>query len=248
MKTNPLHSFWLVIISSLCTAYFCFLAVIKQLFGQINRAWVDTTIQRWSSHLLKIIDAQCIIINPHHTEPSAHKATIIMCNHSSLYDIPISYITFPKHSMRMLAKKEMEKVPFMGKGMRAAEFPFIDRKNRSQAIKDLAKAKLLMEDGIILWVAPEGTRSADGKLGPFKKGAFITAIQANAIIIPIGIRGANELLPARTFRYSTHQKIEVHIGAPIDASLYSIENKDELIQHTHMIMKELIGQTEPFKK
>ena len=107
-------------------------------------------------------------------------------------------------------------------------------------------AKTLMKDGVMLWIAPEGTRSSNGKLGPFKKGAFITAIQAQAIIIPIGIRGAHEVLPARTFRYGTHQKVEVHIGAPIDASLYTIETRDELIQRTHTVMKELVGQTDHF--
>ena len=246
MKINPLHSYWLVIISSLCTAYYCSLAVVKQLTGQINRTWVDKTIQRWCAQLLKILDTQLIVVNPHHVVPSPHKATIIMCNHTSLYDIPLSYRTFPNHSIRMLAKKEIEKVPFMGKAMRAAEFPFIDRKNRAQAIQDLEKAKTLMKDGVMLWIAPEGTRSSNGKLGPFKKGAFITAIQAQAIIIPIGIRGAHEVLPARTFRYGTHQKVEVHIGAPIDASLYTIETKDELIQRTHTVMKELVGQTDHF--
>jgi 1-acyl-sn-glycerol-3-phosphate acyltransferase len=140
----------------------------------------------------------------------------------------------------MLAKKEISKVPFMGKGMVAAEFPFIDRKNRSQAIQDLTKVKELLQSGIIMWIAPEGTRSHDGKLAPFKKGAFITAIEANATIIPIGIRGAFDILPARSFRYTTHQKAEIHIGEPIDASLYTIDNKDELIKKTHQIMKELV--------
>ena len=64
--------------------------------------------------------------------------------------------------------------------MTAAEFPFVDRKNRYQAIKDLAYAQQLMESGIVIWIAPEGTRSKDGKLAPFKKGAFITAIQCQS--------------------------------------------------------------------
>lgn len=99
-----------------------------------------------------------------------------------------------------------------------------------------------MESGIILWVAPEGTRSKDGKLAPFKKGGFITAIQAKATIIPIGIRGAFDILPARTFNIHLNQKAEIHIGEPIDAAQYTIENKEELIEKTHQSIKKLVGE------
>ena len=144
--------------------------------------------------------------------------------------------------MRMLAKKELSTMPFMGKGMVAAEFPFIDRKNRHQAIQDLVQAKKLMESGIIMWISPEGTRSKNGKLAAFKKGGFITAIESNATIIPIGIRGAFDILPAKTRRFNIHQKVEIHIGEPVDASQYRIDNKDELIDRVHREMKILVGE------
>ena len=242
MKTSKLHSIWITVISSFYTAYYCFLASVHQLFGKINRPWVDATIQRWSSRLLKLIQTNCVVINPDNVEPVPGKATIVMCNHSSLYDIPVSFKAFPHHSIRMLAKKELSKVPFMGRGMQAAEFPFIDRKNRHQAIQDLNKAKQLMESGIVMWIAPEGTRSKSGKLAAFKKGAFITAIEAKATIILIGIRGAYDILPAKTTRFNINQTVEIHVGKPIDAALYTVENKDELIRRAHQEMKELIGE------
>jgi 1-acyl-sn-glycerol-3-phosphate acyltransferase len=166
-----------------------------------------------------------------------------MCNHTSLYDIPISYKAFSGYSIRMLAKKEMFKIPVMGKGMQAAEFPFVDRKNRHQAIKDLAYAKQLMESGIIIWIAPEGTRSKDGRLKPFKKGAFITAIEAKAMIIPMGIRGAFSILPARSRQFNLDQTAEIHIGEPIDAAEYTLENKEELIQAVYQSISQLVGET-----
>ena len=166
-----------------------------------------------------------------------------MCNHSSAYDIPLGFKVFPNESIRMLAKKELAKIPLMGKAMSAAEFPFIDRKNRYQAIKDLDYMQQLMKSGIIIWIAPEGTRSKDGKLAPFKKGAFVTAIQAKAIIIPIGIRGAANILPARTFSVNLNQKAEIHVGKPIDTSQFTMKNKDELINQTFQAIKELIGES-----
>ena len=97
-----------------------------------------------------------------------------------------------------------------------------------------------MASGIIMWIAPEGTRSKDGKIAPFKKGAFITAINAKATIIPIGIRGAYDILPARTYQFNINQTAEVRIGQPIDASQFSLENKDELIQQVFQSIKNLV--------
>ena len=99
-----------------------------------------------------------------------------------------------------------------------------------------------MESGIIMWISPEGTRSKNGKLAAFKKGGFITAIESNATIIPIGIRGAFDILPAKTRRFNIHQKVEIHIGEPVDASQYRIDNKDELIDRVHREMKILVGE------
>ncbi|KTC94358.1 lysophospholipid acyltransferase family protein [Legionella erythra] len=244
MKISKLRTAWIMLLSALYTVDACSRSVLMRLFGKTNRAWVDTTIHRWVNRLLNLVGIKCKIVNPYGVVPEPGKAYIIMSNHSSLYDIPISFKAFPNHSIRMLAKKELSKIPIMGKGMTAAEFPFIDRKNRSQAIKDLKAMRQLLESGIIMWIAPEGTRSKDGKLAPFKKGAFLTAIEAKATIIPIGIRGAYDILPARTLQFNINQTAEIHIGEPIDASAYTVEQKEELIQRVHQSMEKLVGNVQ----
>lgn len=242
MKISKLRTQWIILLSVLYTAYSCTRAIFRHLTGRISRSWVDRTIHSWTDYLLNLVGVRCKIINPYSVKPIPGQATIIMCNHSSLYDIPLSFKAFPNHSIRMLAKIELFKIPIMGKGMKAAEFPFIDRKNRHQAIKDLEVVRKLMESGIVIWIAPEGTRSKDGQVASFKKGAFITAINAKATIIPMGIRGAYNILPARTTQLNINQLAEIHIGKPIDASEYSIENKDELVQRTHDAIKALAGE------
>ena len=241
MKVSKLRTWWIIFLSGLFTINTTGRSVLKNLFGTTNRAWVDGTLHIWVRRILSLVKVKCVVINPHHVEPQAGQPTIIMCNHSSLYDIPLSLQAFPKHSIRMLAKKEMSRIPIVGKGMTAAEFPFIDRKNRRQAIKDLQCVQALLASGIILWIAPEGTRSHDGKLAPFKKGAFITAIQAKATIIPMGIRGAFDILPARTQQFNINQTAEIHIGKPIDASQFTLENKDALVDHVFQAIKHLVG-------
>jgi 1-acyl-sn-glycerol-3-phosphate acyltransferase len=242
MKAGKLKTLSIVVFSVLATANTCSKAVIRRMLGNISRPWVDKTMQKWVDQVLKLVGVNVNVYNPTEAKPIKGKPTIIMCNHSSLYDIPISIKAFPNASIRMLSKKEISRVPIMAGGMHAAEFPFIDRKNRKQAIKDLEAVKKLMETGIVVWIAPEGTRSKDGKLAKFKKGGFIIAIESGATIIPIGIRGAFDILPARTKRFNINQQAEVHIGKAIDASEYSLENREELIEKTYQEMKKLVGE------
>lgn len=242
MKINQLRTGWIICALAFYTALDSIRCICKCFFSTMSREWTDKLIHHWVNKLLNKVQVEYKVINPFHAAPRPGTATIIMCNHSSAYDIPLAFKAFPNHSIRMLAKKELKKIPFMGKAMAAAEFPFIDRKNRFQAVKDLAYARKLMNSGIIMWVAPEGTRSKDGTLGPFKKGGFITAIQSKATIIPIGIRGAHNILPARSFNIHLRQKAEIHIGKPIDTSQFTLNNKDQLIQQTYSAIKELIGE------
>lgn len=242
MIINQLKTVRIITALFFYTIIACIRATSKSYFGKPTRSWFDKVIHKWINQLLDEVKVDYKVINPHQVEPKAGEATILMCNHSSAYDIPLSFKAFPNHSIRMLAKKELSKIPFLGKGMRAAEFPFIDRKNRFQAIKDLAFAEELMESGIIIWIAPEGTRSKNGKLAAFKKGAFITAIQAKATIIPIGIKGAFDILPIHSFKINLNQKAEIHIGEPIKAANFTLENKEELIQLTRESIKKMIGE------
>lgn len=241
MKLNKLHSMYILFLVFLCTGYTCVKTVIKSCLGKLNKDWCDAEIQRWIKRIIKLVQAECQVMNPHHIASKPGQPTIIMCNHTSLFDIPLTFWAFPNESIRMLAKHELFKIPFFGKAMMAAGFPKITRNNRRQAFEDLAALASLLQSGIVLWVAPEGTRSKTGHLGAFKKGAFITAINAGATIIPIAIRGANLILPAKTLQLNLRQSIEIHVGEPIDASRYGLEDKDKLIEETHERMDGLLG-------
>lgn len=206
----------------------------------MTRAWSDKTIQKWASRLL---NAAKVTLNVQYTVPitlQPDRAYIIMCNHTSHFDIPISLMALKGWSVRMMAKKELYKIPVFGKAMFTADFPMIDRENRRQSIKDLAHARQLMSDGIIVWVAPEGTRSPTGQLQDFKRGAFMMAIDAKAMVIPIAIRGAHNILPAKSFRLNLNQHVDVTIGEPIDASEYTSKQKDILLERVHGAMARLL--------
>jgi 1-acyl-sn-glycerol-3-phosphate acyltransferase len=164
---------------------------------------------------------------------------LVLCTHSSHYDIPASFVALPG-SIRMLAKRELFRIPLLGRAMRAAEFPSIDRHDRQRAMQDLEKARAMMQSGIVLWAAPEGTRSRDGHLLPFKKGCFHLALDTGAVIVPVAIRGIHHVLPAHSLRLNLGLPVELKIGEPIDAGQFTAEQLELLMAQVRQQMETLL--------
>ena len=228
-----LRNIYYVLAFSLITIYHVYL-------GQYNRA-VTTKGARdyYSAKTLKSV-LTYDVINPENAVYQEGRSHILMSNHRSHYDIPLIMHALPG-DIRFMAKRELLRVPIWGRASWVGECIFVDRKNHEQALKDMAVAKRKMEDGLILWVAPEGTRSRSGKLNPFKKGGFMMALQTSAIIIPIGVRGTEKVLPADTWRSKLGEHVEVHIGKPIDTAGYSIEDRDALMDRVKEEINDLGG-------
>ncbi len=205
------------------------------------RAYGDRIFRWYAQNIIDVTKVTFTVNDPYNLEIKPGGRYIAMVNHRSLYDIPLSVLALP-NSLRMLTKKELFKVPVWGQGLKAGEFVSIDRSDLEQAIKDLAEARRVMESGIVLWVAPEGTRSRDGKLGPFKKGGFVMAIESGATIIPVGINGSEKILPPKTFEFHIDQHVTINIGAPIEASRYTLDEKEGLMEEVRRAMLELTGE------
>jgi len=94
----------------------------------------------------------------------------------------------------------------------------------------------------VLWAAPEGTRSPDGVLLPFKKGCFHLALDTGAIIIPVAICGIHRVLPARTFRLTLDQPVQFQIGTPIDAGDFKPEQMAELMGQVRTQMQKMLDE------
>lgn len=161
---------------------------------------------------------------------------MIMSNHTSLYDIPLILQYIPG-KIRMLAKADLFKIPVFSKAMLINDFVPIHRDGRKKIIADLKLAQTRIEQGFALCVFPEGSRSEDGNLQQFKTGVFTLAKRSNTIIIPICIKGANNILPKKKFIFKRNQKIAINIGEPIDTRLYSQQQK--LIKDVFNQIKEL---------
>jgi 1-acyl-sn-glycerol-3-phosphate acyltransferase len=138
---------------------------------------------------------------------------VFMANHASSLDIWAVFVAIPCR-IRLIAKKQLGRIPLFGWVMRAGRFIFIDRKNGVAARRSIDEAGQRIHDGISVLIFPEGTRTRDGSLGPFKKGGFHLAIKAGVPIVPVALRGTRELMPAGSLLLRSGT-MTVIIGEPI---------------------------------
>lgn len=231
IKLNKIHSRLLSIRLAFYCVYYPVKAIILSYLKKNSRENNTKLIKSFSQSILRPLKIKFIFNNwDILNNLPTNKPIILMSNHSSLYDIPILLNTMPDTiDLRMLAKKELARIPIFGTAMKKLGFPIINRKNHNQALQDLEKTKKLMQDGIVIWAAPEGTRSQDSSLLPFKKGIFIMAIEIDALIVPISISGANKVLPAKSHNFSMGETVKLSVGTPLDTSKYTQQDRDYII-------------------
>jgi 1-acyl-sn-glycerol-3-phosphate acyltransferase len=119
---------------------------------------------------------------------------IFMCNHVSNLDPPILIPKLPRRTS-VLVKKELFQVPILGRAMLLGDLVPVDRRNREAAVNSMRDAEQVMARGLNMTIFPEGTRSPDGRLLPFKKGPFYLAMDSGVPIVPVTILGSELLMP-----------------------------------------------------
>ena len=139
---------------------------------------------------------------------------IFMSNHQGSYDIFALMGRLP-YQFKWLSKKEIFSIPIIGWAMSAAGYISIDRENAREALKAIEEASRRIREGTNIIIFPEGTRSADGKLLPFKKGGFTLALRAMVPVVPIGIYGSSALQPKGSSLPGKKGVIYIDIGDPI---------------------------------
>ena len=152
---------------------------------------------------------------------------IFAANHVSNLDPPAALIGVPRR-ISYLAKQEIFKVPIVRTALRLGKIVPVNRANTEEAIASIDRASVILREGISFFVFPEGKRSRDGQLLPFKKGTFIMAIEARVPVVPVSILGSRERMPKG--RLSTVPgEIVLRFGPPIDSKGYSVDQRDELL-------------------
>ena len=127
---------------------------------------------------------------------------------------------------KWLMKAELRKVPFVGSACKAAGHVFVDRSSPMAAQRSLKEVEKVLTNGVCTVIFPEGTRSLNGQVGRFKRGAFQIALELNLPIIPISLTGCFEAMN-RKCKYVTRHPIHMHIGEPIMPEQFNKENPHE---------------------
>jgi len=211
-------------------------------FGELSRLEVDQRFFSWSRKLFDDARVHLVVEGREHLE--GLPAAVFMSNHRSLFDIPAMALAVEPRTLRMLAKRELFRIPVWGRAMARGEMLPLSRTDRATAIRDLELARAKMATGLNVWIAPEGTRSRDGRLGPFKKGGFMLAMQAGVPIVPVAIAGTEAVVPRGTWDLYLGRTVVVRFGQPLQPGQASPERRDELMAEVRTAMEALLARAE----
>jgi len=153
---------------------------------------------------------------------------IFMSNHQGTYDI-FALLGHLPFQFRWLAKKELFSVPFFGWVMAAAGYVNVDREGTRKTVEAMNEAAQKIREGMSVVIFPEGSRSPDGSIQPFKKGGFTLAIKSKVPIIPISIIGSREIMPKGKLTV-TSGEIRIRIDHPIETQNYSLKDRKSLME------------------
>jgi 1-acyl-sn-glycerol-3-phosphate acyltransferase len=155
------------------------------------------------------------------------RATCIYCaNHLSFMDIPVIFSKIPVE-FRILAKKGLFSIPFLGWHLRRSGHLEVDRSSPRGALRSFEQAARQLRQGASIFFFPEGGRSDDGTLKPFRPGPFLLAIKAGVPIVPVAVKGTREVLPMGSM-YIRPGAVELTVGKPVATAGLSLRDADRL--------------------
>ena len=165
---------------------------------------------------------------------------VFVANHLSTVDIWALFIALPVN-IRFIAKKQLGQIPIFGWAMAAGRFIFIDRQNPAAARRSIERAAERIRSGSSVAVFPEGTRSRDGLLAPFKKGGFHLAMSAGVPVVPIAITGAGHVMPPGHLLVRPGPVL-IDVGEPIPTAGMKPEDRDALVARVRDDIQRRTGQ------
>lgn len=210
--------------------------------------WLDVVVLRlpqvkaqrfprhWGRTMCRLAGVRVRVEGTEHLEPG--RTYIFMGNHVSQFDIFTFQGYFP-HDFRWIVKQELFRIPVFGAAMRKAGLVPIDRAHGREAMKSLNAAAEHINRGTSVLIFPEGTRSANGILQPFKAGVVTLAIKAGVEVVPVGFVGTYQILPKGRY-LATPGEVLIRIGRPLSVQNYTMKDKQQLAAYLHERVAELL--------
>lgn len=200
------------------------IVIAAALAGARDRAGsvFDLALRCWAKLLIRAAGVEVV---EHGAENSGGAQRIFVANHVSWCDIPALATIMTR--FKFVVKSELQRIPIFGAAIRAIGSVYVDRDNRSSSVESLRMAAEKIQQGASVVIFAEGTRGTQYALRPFKKGAFVLAINAQVPIVPIVMHGAIAILPRGGFR-ARAGRVNVHFLEPVPTEGLTYEDRNTL--------------------
>lgn len=216
---NTFKAAWILSWAALLTLLLFLPIVIAALVGKRgDAAFHGTQVFAWC--ILKVTGIRLVVKGREHIVTG--QRYVILSNHASYFDPPALVLALGLQ-YRWVIKKELRRVPLFGLALETSRNLFIDRSKGGDALASIKQGVSQLPHGTGILLFPEGTRSRDGQLLPFKKGGFVIARDGKLPILPITIRGSYDRLPKGSAAFSSGV-IEVIVHPPLATEGRSVEN------------------------
>lgn len=236
----------LLVIALFLIVFFIFsipLYLIEWLIGKVNPHARDISSLRIVQGAFKIIlflsGCKLKVIGEEYVPKD--EAVLYIGNHRSFFDVVITYARCPGLT-GYLAKKEIEKVPFLSTWMRYLYCLFLDRKDIKQGLKTILTAIDHVKQGISIFIFPEGTRSTGAdqtELLPFREGSFKVATKTDCLIVPVAITNTSQILEDH-FPFIKSTQVTLEYGKPFRPSELSKEDRKIIGSYTRDIIQKMV--------
>ena len=223
----------------MATATFGSMALVASLWDR-SGGLQHRIAQTWAGVSLATSLSPLTVVGREHFEVPG--PVVYACNHTSYMDTPVLFSTIPGQ-FRILAKKELWKLPFIGWYLnRSGQIP-VDTESPRAALSSLSGGVRALRAGMSVFVFPEGGRTPDGRLQKFENGAAYLAIRAQVPVIPIALSGVYDLLPMHT-RHFWPRPLRMEVGAPLETAGLSVRDVDTLTEQMRATIAAMLGDND----
>jgi 1-acyl-sn-glycerol-3-phosphate acyltransferase len=210
--------------------------VIAQSLG--NKEKADPLIRFWARSILRSAGVRVQTRGLEHI-PAGH--CVMVCNHQSHFDVLVVVSEIKRH-IRFVAKAELFKIPLFAQAMRVTDNVKVYRDGAEKDRQALVEAIPAVQERMDLAFFPEGTRSPDGVLKPFKKGAAVLALSAGVPIVPMAVAGTRHVLPKNSLRIHGGRHAALVIGQPISVQGRTLDDRDAITESCRNAVARLLEE------
>lgn len=232
-----IRTLWVYIVGLLATLWYSGGVVVRTYLWRRNLMCAcDRAARNWAKAMIRAAGVKVVLEGTENL--SKDSPQIIVANHQSWFDVFALGAELPVR-YRFVAKKELEEIPVFGKAWTGCGHISVDRGNREAAIASMEEAfQNMREEGLTMILFPEGTRSMDGRLQKFKKGAFVLAVQGQVPLVPVAVVGSREVMPkgGKRVRPGT---VTLRIGRPIPTEGTTLRDRNRLLKASRKAILQL---------